>query len=224
MRPPRIGHDAYATAFGAAHLVLVVNALLVVGCAPLVAVLATTDPSLSWPAIACAAALTGPPVTGAFGAFRAHRDGERSVLRPFVRAARAGGWRALAVSAATSATVTVAAADAVLIAGESWAVAVLPALVVVAALALATGAIALAALAEAPRTPLTRLGAVSAAVAVRRWPFSLATLAVAGAQAAVFVAAPALAVGITASACLYVAWAGSRHALTPVLRPEEVPA
>ncbi|MTE23265.1 hypothetical protein, partial [Microbacterium sp. ZXX196] len=62
------------------------------------------------------------------------RDGERSVLRPFVRTARAGGWRALAVSGATSATVTVAAADAVLVAGEPWAVAVLPALVVVAAI------------------------------------------------------------------------------------------
>ncbi|HLS93060.1 MAG TPA: ferredoxin-NADPH reductase [Microbacterium sp.] len=215
----RITHGMYDTLFRAAHLILVTNALVAFASAPLIALLVTTDPSLSWPLIAAAAALAAPAVTAAFGAFRAHREGERSVVRPFLRTLRSTGVRALAVGAAAAGIVTVAAVDVVVLMPTPAGALVAPVLVVVAVLGAATGAVALAALAEAQGTRFRRLVATSAVVAVRRWPFTLASLAACVAQAGVFVAAPALGVGLTASACLYVVWAGSRHSLAGLVQP-----
>ncbi|WP_110589372.1 ferredoxin-NADPH reductase [Microbacterium suaedae] len=215
----RISHSMYESLFSVAQLVLVTNALLLVMCAPLIVLLATTDPSLSWPLLAAAAALTGPGIAGAFAAFRAHREGERGVIRPFFRGVARSWARALAVSAIVSAIVVVAVVDLFVLVPTGPGALAGPVLVVIAVIALATGMVAIAALVEAPSARLLDVLRASAATAVRRWPFSLASLAVAAAQIGVFVMAPALAVGITAAACLYVVWAGARYSLQPVLRP-----
>lgn len=215
----RIPHSVYDSLFGVAQLVLVTNALLAVMCAPLVVLLVTTDPSLSWPLLAAAAALTGPGVAGSFSAFRAHRDGERGVVRPFLRGVARTWARALAVSAIVSAIVVVAVVDLFVLVPTGPGAVAAPVLVVIAVLAVATGTTALAALVEAPTARLLDVLRASAATAVRRWPFTIAALVVCAAQIGVFVMAPALAIGITAAACLYVVWAGARYSLQPVLRP-----
>ncbi|WP_156761098.1 ferredoxin-NADPH reductase [Microbacterium karelineae] len=215
----RIPHSMYDSLFSVAQLVLVTNALLAVTCAPLVLLLVTTDPSLSWPLLAVAAAATGPGVAGSFAAFRAHREGERGVVRPFFRGLARVWGRALGVSALVTAVVVVAIVDLFVLVPTGPGAVAGPVLVVLVVIAIGTGMVQLAALVEAPTARFTDLLRASAATAVRRWPFTLVSLAAAGAQAGVFVMAPALAIGLTASACLYVVWAGARHSLQPVLRP-----
>ncbi|WP_221583910.1 ferredoxin-NADPH reductase [Microbacterium sp. G2-8] len=212
-------HAMYETLFGVAQLVLVVNALVAVMCAPLVVLLVTTDPSLAWPLYALAAALTGPSIAGAFCAFRAHRDGERGVVRPFLRGVRETWRRALAVSALVAAIVSVALVDVFVLVPTGYGAVAAPVLVVIAVLAVATGMNAIAALSEVPSARLVEVLRAAVIMSVRRWPFALGSLAAAGVQVGIFVLAPALAVGLTAAACLYVVWAGSRYSLQPVLRP-----
>ncbi|WP_324013782.1 ferredoxin-NADPH reductase [Microbacterium sp. JZ37] len=217
----RIPHSVYATLFGVVHLALGVNLALAAVALPLIALLLTTDPSLSWPALALAAVLAGPGVAAAFGTFRAHADGETGVLRAFARSLRATWRRALALSALVGAVVTVALVDVFVLVPTGAGAVVAPLLIVVALLAIAMGMVGMVAVAEDPDARLRDVLRAGLVLAVRRWPLTVASFAVVAVQAAVVVAAPALGIGLTAAACLYVVWAGGRYTLQPVLAPAE---
>jgi hypothetical protein len=58
-------------------------------------------------------------------------------------------------------------------------------------------------------------------LSLRRWYLTAVSLAILAAQAAVFATAPALGLGLTASASLYFAWTNSRFTLRPVLDLDE---
>ncbi|MGI6878477.1 ferredoxin-NADPH reductase [Microbacterium sp. gxy059] len=210
----RISHGTYAMVFSVASLVLIGNALLAIWCLPLVALLVTTDPSLSWPLIAIAAVWCGPGVAALFRVFRAQREGETGVVRPFLRGLRETWRSALAVAGVAVAIAVVAIVDVVVLLPTAAAIAA-PLMAVVALLALAGGMVGLVAVAEAPEIRLRDVLRMAPLVAVRRWPFTVASLAVAAVQAVVFVQAPALGLGLTATACLYVVWSGGRHSLQP---------
>ncbi|MBP2436368.1 DUF624 domain-containing protein [Microbacterium amylolyticum] len=213
----RIPHSFYSAIFHTCYLVLGINIALAVSCLPLIVLLVTTDPSLSWPLMAPAAAVCAPALGAAFGVFREHSDGERSVFRPFLRTYRAVFWRALAVGAITSAVVTVAAVDVFVLVPTGVGALVAPLLVVLALLALVTGATALVGIAEAPAARLSVALRAALLLAVRRWPLAIGTLAVIGVQAIIFVQAPAIAIGVTAGAVWYVVWSGGRYTLQPAL-------
>ncbi|WP_036320299.1 hypothetical protein [Microbacterium indicum] len=215
----RIPHGVYATLFGAAHLVLGTNVALAVWCLPFIALLVTTDPSLSWPLLALAAVPAGCGICAAFGVFRSHSGGDPSVLRAFLRQLRATWRPALALSAIVVAVVTVAAVDVFVLVPTGAGAVVAPLLVVIALLAVATGAVGLVAIAESPASRLRDVVRISLLLAVRRWPLTVLSLVVVGVQAAVVSAAPACGLGLTAAACLYIVWAGGRHTLQPALRP-----
>lgn len=215
----RIPHSVYSTLFGVVHLALGVNLSLAVVALPLIALLVTTDPSLSWPLLAIAAIPAGMGVAAAFGTFRAHADGEASVLRTFFRRLASTWRRSLALSAIVVVIVVVAVADVVVLAPTGIGAVFAPLLVVIAALAVACGVVGLVAITEDPRARLVDVLKISAVIAARRWPFTLVSFAALGVQAAVIVEAPALGIGLTSAACLYVVWAGARYALRPALRP-----
>ncbi|MDN3310862.1 ferredoxin-NADPH reductase [Microbacterium oryzae] len=218
----RIPHSAYATLFGVVHLALGVNLALAVLALPLIVLLVTTDPSLSWPLLAVAAALAGPGVAAAFGTFRAHADGESAVLSVFLRSLRTMWRRALALSALVVAVLVVALVDVFVLVPTGAGAIAAPLLIVVAVLALAAGMVGMVALAEDPRARLRDVVRVATVLAVRRWPLTIASFAVIAVQIAVITAAPALGIGLTAAACLYVVWAGGRHTLQPALQTAEV--
>ncbi|WP_232531703.1 ferredoxin-NADPH reductase [Microbacterium halophytorum] len=217
----RISHGMYATLFGVVHLALGVNLMLAVVASPFIALLVTTDPSLSWPLLALAAIPAGAGIAAAFGTFREHASGERSVFRTFIRQLRATGLKALALSCAVVTAVVVAAVDVFVLVPTGAGAVLAPLLVVIALLAVAVGFVGLTALTEDPSARLRDVIRISLLLAVRRLPFTLASFAVIGVQAAVVVAAPALGIGVTAAACLYVVWAGARHTLQPALKPVE---
>ena len=213
----RISHDTYASIFSTVYLGLMVNVMLLVGCAPLVFLLVTTDPTASWPLLLIATPLCGPALVGALTAFRAHGLGEGRVVRAFWAGWRRTATKALAVGAVVAVVLAIVLVDVRAVSAASWSVLVVPLCATLALLALATAPVALTALAEAPGTPLRVLLSTAAVLAVRRWYLSAVSLLVLAGQAALFVSSPALAIGLTAAPALYLIWANARYALRPVL-------
>lgn len=213
----RISHDAYASVFSTIYLGLMVNVLLMIGCAPLLFLLLTTDPALSWPLLLIALPLCAPALAGALTAFRAHGLGEPRVVRAFWAGWRRTAVKALAIGAIVALALTVVLVDVRAVSAASWSVVVVPLCATVALLVVATAPIALTALAEAPGTPLRVLLSTAAVLAVRRWYLSAVTLLVLAGQAVLFTTSPALALGLTAAPALYLVWANARFSLRPVL-------
>lgn len=219
----RVAHDTWASILGVLYLGLMVNLLVLVAAAPVVVLLMTTDPVHSWPLLAVAAPLAAPALTAAFGAFRAHDEGETQVVRAYWRAWRATARPALLIGAPAVALVVVLLVDVRMLAELDAAAVVVPVLLLLVLLTAITTLLALAAVAEVPDARLRDVLRASAVLGVRRWYFQLLSFAVLGVQFGVFTTMPAIAIGITAAPALYVVWANSRHCLRPVLDLDEEP-
>lgn len=220
----RISHEAIAGIIGVVGLAMIVNLLVLLTALPLVFLLITTDPVLSWPLIAVAAVLASPAVTAAFRAFREHSAGGLSPARAYLAGLRSGWKKSMLIGALVVAATVVVLVDVSLFARSDVAVITVPLLGVVAVLTAAIGMLSLVALSEVPTARLRDVLAASAVLAVRRWYITAVSLLVVGIQAALFTQLPAIGVGITASAALDLVWANSRFALRPVLRLDEVTA
>ncbi|MFD5215397.1 DUF624 domain-containing protein [Microbacterium sp. NPDC058345] len=220
----RIRHDTWASILGVIHLGLMVNLLVLVTASPLVVLLVTTDPMRSWPLLALAAPPAAPALAAAFATFRAHDEGETQVVRAFLRAWRATARASLLIGTAATVAVVVLLVDVRMLAATAASVVVVPLLLLLVALAAVVTLLSLAAVAEVPQARLRDVVRAALYLGVRRWYLQALSFAVLGVQCAVFTVMPAVAIGITAAAALYVVWANSRHSLRPVLEREEAPA
>jgi len=225
-----VSHDTWASLIGMIYLGLIVNLLLIVSCLPLVALLVTTDPSYSWPLLAIAAPLAAPGLAAAFRAFREHGAtatagaGGLGPIRAFAAGLRDTWWRALVIGAAVTAVVVVLLADVRMLAASPAAVFTVPLLGVLGLLAIGVGLLSLVAFAEVPTARFRDVLRASLLLGLRRWYLTAVSLVAFGVQAAVFSTAPALGLGLTASAALYLAWTNSRFTLRPVLDLDETAA
>lgn len=217
-----IPHGIYSAIFGVVYLGLMTNALLIVGCLPLIALLFTTDPAHSWPLIAIAVPLCAPSLTAAFTVFRGNAQGDPSVVRVFLRAWRAAWRRSMVLGALVAVALTVILVDVRFFAGGQAGVVIIPALAVLTALSVSLGVVGLVAIAEEPHARLRTVVKVSTYFLARRWYLTVVSLAVLIAQAVLFSSLPAIAIGITATPALYLVWANSRYTLRPALDPETV--
>ncbi|HWR85316.1 MAG TPA: ferredoxin-NADPH reductase, partial [Rhodoglobus sp.] len=77
----RIPNDVWSTIISVGYLGLMTNLMLLLACSPVVVLLMTTDPALSWPLIAAVAPVCAPALPGAFAAFRAYGRGDGGVVR-----------------------------------------------------------------------------------------------------------------------------------------------
>jgi uncharacterized membrane protein YesL len=111
--------------------------------------------------------------------------------------------------------------DVRMLSNTAVAVVTVPLLGVLVLVAVAVGLVALVALAEAPAARLRDVLRASLYLSLKRWYLTAASLLALVAQAAVFATAPALGLGLTASAALYFAWTNSRFTLRPVLDLDE---
>lgn len=213
----RVTHSTWASILGVLYLGLMTNLLAVVVNLPLVVLLITTDPTTSWPFLALTAPLAGPALAAAFATFRAHVEGEMSVVRTYFAAWRRLLRPALAIGAIGTALLVVLLVDVRMLADTALSVAVVPVLLLLTVLTVAATLVALVALAEVPDARLRDILRASLYLSVRRWHFSLVSLAVLAMQIALFTQSPAFALGLTAAPALYVAWANSRYLLRPVL-------
>ena len=216
-----VSHETWASLIGMIYLGLIVNLLLVVSSLPLVVLLVTTDPLYSWPLLAIAAPLAAPGLAAAFRAFREHGEGGLGPIRAFVAGLRATWRRALLIGVAVAAVVVVLLVDVRMLSNTAVAVFTVPLLGVLALLAIAVGLVALVAIAEVPAARLRDVLRASLYLSLRRWYLTAASLAALAAQVAVFATAPALGLGLTASAALFFAWTNSRFTLRPVLDLDE---
>jgi uncharacterized membrane protein YesL len=220
----RISHDTFGAVIGVAYLGLMTNALLIVGCLPLVVLLTTTDPLRSWPMIAVAAPLCTPAVVAAFSVFRGHARGELTVVRTFLSAWRATWRRSMLLGAIVSAVVVVALVDVRFFSAGALSVVIVPVLLVIALVGIAVGLVGCVAIAEEPTARLRDVLRASLYLAMRRWYLTLVSLTLLALQFSLFTALPAIALGLTAAPALYLAWANSRFTLRPVLNTDEVAA
>ncbi len=220
----RISHETWTTVFSVVYLGLATNALLLVGCLPMVVVLLTTDTAGSWPLVALLVPVTAPALCAAFAVFSGYSaDPTIGVVRTFWRSWRAAFRRAAGLGAVGAATLVVLGVDGRVAWGRpagTWAV---PVLAVLALLVVATGLLGLVALAEAPRARLRDVLRVCLFLAVRRWYLTLVSLLVVALLLTLLSAKPALAIGLAAAPLLYVIWANSRYSLRAVL-PREAAA
>lgn len=220
----RISHDTWATILGVVYLGLMTNFLVLVAASPVVVLLITTDPGLSWPLLALAAPLSAPALTGAFAAFREFGRGEPQVVRSFLRGWRATWRKGMLIGAAAAASVVVLLVDVRAVATLPASVVVVPVLALLTVIAVATALVALIALAEAPQARLRDIVKAALYLSVRRWYLTALSFAVLSVQFALFTTMPAIAIGLTCAPALYVAWANGRYTLRPVLDLEEVRA
>jgi uncharacterized membrane protein YesL len=220
----RISHGTYTMVAGVVYLALITNVLLVLSCLPLVLLLITTDPALSWPMLAAAAPLCAPGLTAAFGTFREFGRGGATPARTFLSVWCATWRKALVLGAAVTAIVVVFLADIRFFSDSALAIVIVPAVGVLTALVLATGLLSLVALSEEPRARLRDVVKASIYLGVRRWHLTVVSLAVLVTQAVLFTTLPAVALCLTAAPALYLAWANSRYTLLPVLEVDEAPA
>lgn len=220
----RVSHDTWATILGVVYLGLMVNFLALVTSAPLVLLLITTDPALSWPLLALAVPLAAPALTGAFTAFREFGRGEPQVVRSFLRGWKATWRKGMLIGAAAAASVVVLLVDVRAVAELPASVVVVPVLALLTVIAVATALVALVAVAEAPEARLRDILKAALYLSVRRWYLTALSFAVLGVQLALFTTMPAIAIGLACAPALYVAWANSRYTLRPVLDLDEVHA
>ncbi|WP_349899184.1 YesL family protein [Parafrigoribacterium soli] len=215
-----IPHGVYSAIFGVVYLGLMTNALLVVGCLPLIALLVTTDPAYSWPLIVVAIPLCAPSLSATFAVFGGNAQGDPSVLRLFLRAWRLNWRPSMLLGSLVAVALTVLLVDVRFFAGGQAGVVIIPVLAVLTALSLALGAVGLVAIAEEPRARLRTVVTVSLYFLARRWYLTAVSLAVLIAQAVLFSSIPAIALGVTATPALYLVWANSRYSLRPAIDTE----
>jgi uncharacterized membrane protein YesL len=208
----RIPHGVLSTVFEVAYLGLVTNALLVVACLPFVATLVASDPAVTWPVLVALAPLTLPAFVATCQVFADSSDG---VVRTFGRAWRRSFGKASALGVLVTALVTVLVVDVRALFGQRVGAVVIPILVVLALLAVATAIHAVVVLADAPTARLRDVLWWSTFLAVRRWYLAGVSLVVLGVQTTFLGQHPALALGLSATPVLYVVWANTRHALRP---------
>lgn len=218
----RVSHGTWAAILGVLHFGLMVNLLVLLAALPLLLLLFTTDPALSWPLLALAAPLAAPALTGAFTAFRESAAGETRVVRAFLRGWRATWRTAMLIGLLATATVVVLLVDVRAASDTAASVVVVPVLGLLTVIAVATALVGLVGLAEAPAARMRDILKAALYLGVRRWYLTALSFAVLGVQFAVFTTVPAIAVGLTGAPALYVAWANGRHTLRPVLDLEEV--
>ncbi|MGC4773347.1 hypothetical protein ACLQ25_30795 [Micromonospora sp. DT44] len=216
----RSRHHTITAVLNGIYVALVTNLLLVLGCLPLVTLAFTTDAARSWPLYALTAPLCAPGLCAVFAVMSDYSSGgARSLLRTFGGTWRATARRAILWTAAATAVLVVLGVDAYALWGHRVGALTLPILAVLAVLTAATALLGLVTIAERPAARLRDVARVCAYLAVRRWYLTAVSLLVLALLAQLFVARPAIALGVAAAPLLYAVWSNSRYSLGAALDP-----
>lgn len=209
-----IGPETYEMVFGTVYTGLMSNVLLAVACLPLVMLVAATDLTATWPLAVLAAPLAGPALAAVFAVFAAFGvDGSTAVVRTFVLAWRRHLRRGLAIGALAAGAVVVAAVDVAFFWGRTAGAVAIPVLVTLAAGAVLTAVLALAAVPEMTGARLRDVLLAAVVLGTRRWYLSTGALLVLGLLVSVVVVRPAMGLGFAAAPLLYAVWGICRFTL-----------
>lgn len=223
----RVTHDTWSKIFATAYLMLGVNVLLLLSCAPFLVLALVADPLRAWPLLAALAVPCAPALVGAFTAFRRHDtdEGPWWVPRAFVAGWRAGMRPALVIGALTTALVTVLAVDIAWLSTQRAGALLIPVVIPLIVLTLACALHALVAIAEHPTAPIREVLLASLVLGIRRWYLTALSVLALATLTMLLSRSPGVAVGLAAAPLWYVAWANCRYALRPVIgEPAAIPA
>lgn len=217
-------HELHELIFGIICQSLVGNLLLVLVTAPLVVMLATTDPRQSWPMLALLSPLLAPATTAMFAVFRTTNTQEPLAIGALVREFFRNWWRllprTLLVGAIGAAIITISALNIQFFMAEPSGALVIPGQVILALFALTGTLLILVALSERPEIPLKSLLKLTG-LAVRHWYIIVPVLIVLGLLVTLIAEYPALGLLVAPAPLLYGIWGMYRFALRPILPPAE---
>ncbi len=211
-----VSQETYELVFGTVYTGLMTNLLLALACLPLVLLLATSDLAATWPLAALTAPLLGPALAAAFAVFGAFSaDGSTAVVGTFAGAWRRHLRRGLAIGALATGAVVVAAVDVAFFWGRTAGAVAIPVLVTLAAGAVTTAVLALAAVPELPGARLRDVLLAALVLGARRWYLSAGVLVVLGLLVSLVATRPAVGLGFAAAPLLYAVWGVCRFVLKP---------
>ena len=197
---------------------LATNLLLAVSSLPLLAVVIGLDPTQALLPLSIATVLAMPGLPAVFEVFRRYSDeGSVDVVRTFLRAWRRHLRRSLQIGLLAVIAVAVFAIDIVWAWRQPFGAIAVPLLGIGVALTAVVTLGCLVAVVDRPDASLRDVAQAAGYLMLRRWYLTaLSTVAVA-ALYALIAQQPALGIGIAAAPLLYLVWANTRHALTPIL-------
>ncbi|MDX3231076.1 YesL family protein [Streptomyces sp. ME19-01-6] len=201
-----VGHDSWDVIWSHVHRVLVVNLGVAVTNLPLLLALATEHQPWRYPVFFGLLSLgAGPSLAAVFAYLRRTADDERAPVAALFRGYRRLFTRALLGWTPFVLLIAVAATDLVALWGSALGPALAPLLIVLMLLALSSGVVAMAGLAEDPR--LSRRTLLTACYAsVRRWPLALLNLGLLGVSLALVNQAPLMGLAVVPGCALFVVW------------------
>lgn len=219
-----VSHDSWSRALHSVYTALVVNMLVLVATLPLVVLLMTTNPRLSWPVLALMTPLAAPALTAAFSVFAAPVIGAKNIARAFVAGWRATWLKAMSIGGLFAGVCVVLWADIRFASDLELAVLIVPVLMILVLIASATAWLSLVSFTERPDAAVWAVVKAAIYLSMRHWVLALLSLAALAVQFVLFVTVPAVAIGVTCTPALYFAWTNARHSARAVLPPKEVVA
>jgi uncharacterized membrane protein YesL len=209
-----VGAESWELIWSHVHRVLVVNLGLAVTNLPLLLALAVEHRPWQYPVFFGVLSLgAGPSLAAAFAYLRRSLVDERVPVADFFRAYRRLCGRALLSWSLFVLVAAVAITDVVFVAHTVPLL--VPLLVVVAVLAVSSGVVAMAGLAEDPSVSRRSLLAALYA-SVRRWPLGLVNLALLGVAVVIVNQAPLLGLAVVPGCALFAVWRNCGAILDPV--------
>ncbi|MGW3562341.1 YesL family protein [Streptomyces sp. NPDC000941] len=205
-----VGHDSWDLIWSHVHRVLVVNLGVAVTNLPLLLALAAEHQPWRYPVFFGLLSLgAGPSLAAVFAYLRRTADDERAPVTDLFRGYRRLFTRALLGWTPFVLLIAVAATDLAALWGSALGSALAPLLTVVILLALSSGVVAMAGLAQDPaENPTVSRHTLLAAcyASVRRWPLALLNLGLLGVSLALVNQAPLLGLAVVPGCALFVVW------------------
>lgn len=197
---------------------LATNLLLAVSSLPLLVVVIGLDPTQALVPLAIATVIATPGLPAVFEVFRRYSDeGSVEVVRTFLRAWLHHLRRSLQVGLLAVIAAAVFAVDIVWVWRQPFGAIAVPLLGIGVGLTAAITLGCLVAVVDRPDASLRILAKAAGYLMLRRWYLTAVSTVAAAALCAVVAQRPALGIGIAAAPLLYLMWANTRHALTPIL-------
>ena len=209
------GFETFGSIFGFIYTFLAGNILLAAANAPLVLCLAlVADPAAAWPFFLALSVTIAPSLAGLFAAFRALNDDGGAVkpVAAFLRGYRRSFRRTAPVGLAAVGALLFLGVDLAVVQTLPAAAALVPLIVVAAAVTVSLTVTAIAGVVLLPEAGLKSILKASLYLSVRRWYLSVAMLVLLGIIVSAAVMQPVMGVALAPAPLLFVVWSNASYA------------
>lgn len=214
------GFETFGSIFGFIYTFLAGNVLLAVANSPLVLCLAlVADPAAAWPFFLALTVTVAPSLAGIFAAFRSLND-DGSAVKPvaaFLRGYKRSFRRTAPIGLGAVAMLLFLGVDLAIVQSMPAAAALVPLIVVAAAVAVSLTVTAIAGVVLLPEASLKSILKASLYLSVQRWYLSLAMLILLGIIVSAAILQPVLGIALAPAPLLFVVWSNASYAFHAAL-------